>query len=324
MKKTILLIAIALASVSASAEVLEGIVVRVGDRIVTRSQYERRLRDTFTEIEQTTRPEQVAAAKEEVRKRLVDDMINELLIKDRADRLNISVTDSDVKDAIERLKGQYGITTDEQFEQSLRSSGLTRADMEARLRETLVTQKVFARELRNRSDLTDAELRDRYNKEKESYRLPERAHLREIVVLKPEGEAKQAEAKQRAVEIAEAARKPGTDFQNVASTMSESGSREKGGDLGEVAKGDLVPELDKAVFNAPNGTILGPLETKSAWHIILVEQRLPSEVPAFESIKDRLRRDATEATFQRDYDNYIAALRKDAFIQINQDMIPKG
>jgi peptidyl-prolyl cis-trans isomerase SurA len=324
MKKTILLFALTLTSLSASAEVLEGIVIRVGDRIITRTQYERRLRDGYAEIEQAVRPEQAAATREEFRKGLVDDMINELLIKDRADRLNISVTDSDVKDAIERLKQQHGIGSDEQFEASLRNSGLTRAEMESRLRETLIQQKVFARELRNRSDMTDAELRDRYNREKDQYRLPERAHLREIVVLKPEGEARLAEARQRAAEIAEAARKPGTDFQQVASTMSESGTRDKGGDLGEVAKGDLVPELDKAVFSAPNGTVLGPLETKSAWHIILVEQRLPSEVPAFESVKDRLRRDATEETYQRDYKNYLDALRKDAFVQVNQEMIPKG
>ena len=324
MKKTILFFAITLTAVSASAELLEGIVVRVGDRIVTRSQYERRLRDMYAEIDQTVRREQVAAAREEVRKRLVDEMINELLIKDRADRLNISVTEQEVKEAIERLKQQNGITTDEQFESSLRNSGLTRTEMETRLRESLMTQKVFGRELRNRADLSDAELRERYNREKEQFRLPERAHLREIVILKPEGETKLAEARQRAAEVAEAVRKPGTTFVNVASTMSESGTRDKGGDLGEVAKGDLVPELDKAVFNAAPGTIIGPLETKSAWHIILVEQRLPSEVPAFESVKDRLRRDATEETFERDYRNYIEALRKDAFIQINQDMVPKG
>ena len=324
MKKTILFFAITLTAVTASAELLEGIVVRVGDRIVTRSQYERRLRDMYAEIDQTVRREQVAAAREEVRKRLVDEMINELLIKDRADRLNISVTEQEVKEAIERLKQQNGITTDEQFESSLRNSGLTRTEMETRLRESLMTQKVFGRELRNRADLSDAELRERYNREKEQFRLPERAHLREIVILKPEGETRLAEARQRAAEVAEAVRKPGTTFVNVASTMSESGTRDKGGDLGEVAKGDLVPELDKAVFNAAPGTIIGPLETKSAWHIILVEQRLPSEVPAFESVKDRLRRDATEETFERDYRNYIEALRKDAFIQINQDMVPKG
>jgi parvulin-like peptidyl-prolyl isomerase len=185
---------------------------------------------------------------------------------------------------------------------------------------------VFARELRNRNDLSDPELRDRYNREKEQYRLPERAHLREIVVLKPEGgdATKLAEASQKAKEIGEAARKPGTDFSNLASTMSEATTREKGGDLGEVAKGDLVAELDKAIFSAPSGSIIGPIESKSAWHVVLVEQRLPSEVPAFESVKDRLRKDASEETFQRDYKTYIENLRKDAYIQINEEMVPKG
>lgn len=325
MKKTILLTAFALSTLSASAaQLLEGIVVRVGDRIVTRTQYERRMRDAFAEIDRTAPPDQAAAARQAVRENLTNELINELLLRDRADRVGITISDAEVKEAINRLKQQYGITTDEQFDSSLAQSGLTRAEMEARLRETLVGQKLFARELRSRSDLSDPELRERYNREKEQFRLPERARLREIVVLKPEDPSKTAEAKQRAVEIAEAARKPGTDFVNLASTMSESGSREKGGDLGEVAKGDLVADLDRAVFNATNGTVVGPLETKSAWHILLVEQRLPSEVPGFESVKDRLRRDASEETFQRDYKTYIENLRKDAFIEIHEEMIPKS
>jgi peptidyl-prolyl cis-trans isomerase SurA len=325
MKKNILILVFALSTFSASAaQVLEGIVVRVGDRIITRTQYERRLRDLYAEIEAAGRPEQAADARETARKNLVNELISELLIKDRADRLGLAVTNDEIKDAISRLKQQYNITTDEQFESSLQQSGLTRAEMEARLRDTLVTNKVFARELRNRNDLSDPELRDRYNREKEQYRLPERARLREIVILKPEDPAKLEEATQRSTEVAAAVRKPGTDFANVAMTMSESATRDKAGDLGEVAKGDLVAELDKAIFSAPAGSIIGPVETKSAWHIVLVEQRLPSEVPAFESIKDRLRKDAGEETFQRDYKTYIETLRKDAFIQINEDMIPKG
>ena len=323
MKKTILILALALSTLSASAaQVLEGIVVRVGDRIITRTQYERRLRDIYAEIDAANRPEQAAAARDTARKNLTNELISELLIKDRADRLGLTITDAEVKDAISRLKQQYNITTDEQFNASLAQSGLTRPEMEARLRDTLITNKVFSRELRNRNELTDPELRDRYNREKEQYRLPERARLREIVVLRPEDPSKVAEARQRATEIGEAARKPGTDFANVAFTMSEAATREKGGDLGEVAKGDLVAELDKAIFSAPSGSIIGPVESKSAWHIVLVEQRLPSEVPAFESIKDRLRKDASEETFQRDYKTYIENLRKDAFIEIHEDMIP--
>jgi parvulin-like peptidyl-prolyl isomerase len=323
MKKTIFAIAFALTATTASAaQLLEGIVVRVGDRIVTRTQYERRLRDMYAEIDATAPAERRADMREQARANLVNELISELLIKDRADRLGITITEAEVKEAIGRLKQQYNITTDEQFENSLRSSGLTRAEMEARLRDTLVTNKVFSRELRNRDQLSDTELRERYNREKETYRLPERARLREIVIIKPDN-GNIEEARTRATEVAAAARKAGTDFANLASTMSESGSREKGGDLGEVARGDLITELDTAIFNAQQGSVIGPIETKSAWHIFRVEQRLPSEVPAFESVKDKLRQDAGAETFERDYKAYIENLRKDAYVQINEDMIPK-
>src|SRR5687768_1964280 len=116
MKKTILILVLALSTFSASAaQILEGIVVRVGDRIITRTQYERRLRDLFAEIDAAGRPERAAEARETARKNLVNELISELLIKDRADRLGLTVTDSEVKDAVTRLKQQYGITTDEQF-----------------------------------------------------------------------------------------------------------------------------------------------------------------------------------------------------------------
>jgi peptidyl-prolyl cis-trans isomerase SurA len=322
MKKTFFVLVLALTSVSASAaQLLEGIVVRVGDRIVTRTQYERRLRDTLSEIDRSAPEDRRSVLKEEARKTLVNDLVSELLIKDRADRLGIAISDAELRESIDRLKKQYSITTDAQFEESLKSSGLTRSEMEARLRDTLTTNKLFSRELRGREQASDAELKERYNREKETYRLPERAHLREIVIIKPDTGSTD-EARTRATEIAEAARKPTADFANLASTMSDSGTKDKGGDLGEVSKGDLVADLDKAVFGAPAGAILGPIETKSAWHIMKVEQRLPSEVPSFDSIKDKLRQNASEETFDRDYKAYIENLRKDAFIQINDAMIP--
>jgi len=92
--------------------------------------------------------------------------------------------------------------------------------------------------------------------------------------------------------------------------------------MGEVARGELLPDLDKAVFNAQSGDIIGPIATKSGWHILKVEQRLPSEIPAFESVKDKLRKDVTDETFQRDYKVYIERLRKDAFIEIHDKNIP--
>ena len=278
MRKALVISALVfLPSLVSAAEIIEAIVIRVGDRMVTRTQYVKRLRDGYAEIEQTVAPAEVAAKKEDYRNNLANDLIAELLIKDRADRLGLTVSADEVKDAVDRLKQQYGISTDQQFAESLQKSGLTRADMEARLRDTLLMNKVFSRELRGREDLTDKELRERYDREKEHYRLPERARLREIVILKPSNAAAVDSARQRAEQLAAQAR-ANADFSLLATTASESGTKSKGGDLGEVARGELLPDLDKAVFNANSGAVIGPIETKSGWHILKVDQRLQQHV----------------------------------------------
>ena len=84
----------------------------------------------------------------------------DLVGEDRADRLGITVSQTEVNDAVKRLKDQYGITTDAQFAESLQSSGMTRPEMEARLRDTILTNKVFSKELKPREDLSDRELRE--------------------------------------------------------------------------------------------------------------------------------------------------------------------
>src|SRR6266849_798502 len=322
MKKALLVLVVAaFAAAATAAEVVEAIVIRVGDRVVTRTQYGKRLRDGLSEIEQTAQPAEANAKKEDFKRNLTNDLISELLIKDRADRLNLSVSSDELKDAVGRLKQQYGLTTDQQFNESLQKSGLTRADMEARLSDTLLMNKVFGRELRSREEATDKELRERYDREKERYRLPERARLREIVILKPDNPTALEQARQHVQQIAEQAR-ASADFALLAKTASQAPTINKGGDLGEVARGELRPELDKAVFNSPAGAIIGPIDAKTAWHILRVEQRLPSEVPAFESIKDKIRKDASDDAWQRDYKAYIDRLRKDAFIQINEANVP--
>jgi peptidyl-prolyl cis-trans isomerase SurA len=322
MKKPLIALALSLAaSTLPAAQLVEAIVIRVGDRIVTRSQYVKRLRDAFYEVDQTVPADQAKAKKEDMRKSMVDDIVSELLIKDRADRIGVTVSADEIKDAVSRMKSQYGIQTDAQFDESLKASGMTRADMEGRMRDQIISSKVFGHELRSREDMSDKELRERYDREKDRYRLPERARLREIVILRPEGTISADAASRRATDIAQQARSGG-DFVKLAQTYSEAGSKDKGGDLGEVTRGELLPDLDKAVFNTTSGSVIGPIATKSGWHVLKVEQRLPSEVPAFESVKDKLRKDASDETWQRDFRAYIQRLRADAYIQINEANIP--
>jgi len=322
MKKTLIALVLLLSATQGfAAEQVEAIVARVGDRIITRSQYSKRLNDGLAEIRQTTPPDQVAARVEEFKKNLINDLLAELLIKDRADRLSLSVSPAEIEEAIKKLKSQYGIESEEQFLESLRKSGMERSEMETRLRDSLLTNKVFGRELRSREDLTDRELRVRYEREKDQFRLPERARVREIVILKPADPSAKA-ASQAKAETAATRARAGEPFDKLAMELSDAPTKEKGGELGEVAKGELLGELDRAVFNVSAQGIAGPIETKSAFHVLKVEERLPSEIPSFESVKERLKKDASDETFQRDYKAYIERLRQDAFVQIHEKNIP--
>ncbi len=325
MKKLIAGLALMMAAATIQAEVVEAVLARVGDRIVTRSQYEARLRGGYAEIENTVPPPEVAAQKESFRKKLLDEMLAEVLIKDRADRIGLTVTKQEIDEAIKRLMEQYNLKSEEAFDASLKQSGLTRPDMEARLRDTLLTNKVFGRELRSRTEISDKELRQRYEKEKDSYRLPERARLREIVIVIPPAADLGARALLRAkAEEAATRARAGEPFAALVGEFSDSPSKEKGGDIGTVAKSELLPVLDQSVFATPAGSITGPVESPAGFHILLVEERLPSEIPGFEAVKERLRTEADQETFSRDYLSYIERLRKEAFVQVFENNMPRS
>lgn len=328
MKKTTLAIAatLTLLAGAASAEIVEALVARVGDRIITRTQYADRLRAAENEISRAGgTPEETAARLQRTRTGLLDEMLEELVIKDRADRLNITISEPELQEAVGRLKKQYGITSDEDFNASLKEAGLTRAQMESRLRETLLTNKVFGRELRSRAELTDKELKARYEKEKEQYRLPDRAEVREIVIVVPEGATGlvAVEKKGMADELATQAR-GGSNFAELAAQFSDAGTKSDGGMLGVVNKGELIADIDTAIFNAKPGDIVGPIPTQFGYHIFKIEKRMDAELLGFEAVKEQLRKDASEETFQRDYKAYVENLRKEAYIVVFEENVPRG
>lgn len=306
-----------------SAEVVEAIVARVGDRIITRSQYSARLREVLAEVAQNAPADQVATRQATARRELLNEMLSELLLKDRADRLGLTVSPAEVAESVSRLKAQYGITTDEAFNDSLKKSGLTRAQMESRLRDTLLTQKVFGRELRSRQEMSDRDLREKYERDKERFRRPERVKVREIIVIPADASNPDSigRASARAVQIAQRA-KEAEDFAKLAQEFSDAPTKTTGGDLGEVNKGEMIASLDEAVFKGKAGDIIGPIQTRNGFHILKVEQRFSAELPAFESVKEQLKKDVSEETFQRDYKAYVEKLRKEAFVEMHEENLP--
>jgi peptidyl-prolyl cis-trans isomerase D len=164
-------------------------------------------------------------------------------------------------------------------------------------------------------DVTDAQLRAEYSRSMDNFRMPERIHVRHILVsTEGKSDSEKKALKSKADDILKQL-KGGADFAELAKKDSDDkGSGEKGGDLDWVVKGQMVPEFDAAAF-ALKPKDLSPVVTSTfGYHIIQVLDKEPAHVKPFDEVKgaleDDLKKQGLTDKVQMMGDEIRAALQK--------------
>jgi len=108
--------------------------------------------------------------------------------------------------------------------------------------------------------------------------------------------------------------KEGCDFAGLAKVYSAGPGASEGGDMGYVKKGDLMPEIEKAVFNLKEGETSDIIQTKLGYHIFMVEGKKPARMLTI----SEARRDIEEAIFREKVNQkisgWVEGLKKNAYI----------
>lgn len=153
-------------------------------------------------------------------------------------------------------------------------------------------------------EITDAEIKDFYENNKDNFVVPGKAHAAHIL-LKTEKEARG---------ILERLEK-GADFAKLARERSiDDNTRDAGGDLGFFPSGQMVAEFDQAVFSLEPGGLSGPVKTEFGYHIIkLIEKTAPEEVD-LDTVSDLIRSRLVDERRKTAYSDLIKDLRKRAEI----------
>ena len=306
----VLLLGLAVAPVLVAAELVEQIVVRVNDRLITQSEFDRRL---ALAAKAPGHPTDLA----EMQKAVLEDLIREKLLDERAKEMAVSATDEEVEIAVARVKQQYNLASDAEFDASLAQSGMTRDELKRQMRETITLQKVIGRDVTAKLDQSDDALRTEYERRKEQfYVVPESAHVAEIV---RKFSPNDAEARQQAVAVVEEIRvkiKGGAAFADLAKESSEGITSAKGGDLGVVNKGELVESLDAAVFVTPGEEYPAPALLPDSIHLFHVTDRKAAGFKPFSEVKDDLRKRISDEMYEKRFTEYMDKLRRDAFVKI--------
>jgi peptidyl-prolyl cis-trans isomerase SurA len=292
-----------------AAEVVDRILAFVNSRIITQSTLDARAEQT---IRDTGGAPPDMKRREEMKKTLMEELVNEALLEDRARDLDLTTADAEVEDQINRLKEANKVTTEEDFARALAASGLTPDRLRDQLRKTLTVQRVVGREVNSKVDLSDDALRLIYEREKDTYRVPEKAHLAEILISKGEDPA---ETQKKAKEASDLL-KGGAKFETVVAQYSDGSTKSRGGDLGIVTKGELTAEIDKAVFSLPVGAVSDPIGTKFGWHLVKVVDKVPPTYKPFSEVRADILKREQETQFQKKLADYLDKLKQEAVIKV--------
>ncbi len=198
-------------------------------------------------------------------------MVRDQLIDQYAKKNNITVSNDEIAKREDDLKANF---PPGQWDEMLKARGLSEDDVHNALREQIIIDKAVGKDVH----VTDAQIKQYFDKNHAAFDKPEQVKARHILV--PD---------LKTAEKVEGDLKSGKDFAAEAKQYSmDPGSKDKGGDLGEFRRGQMVPAFDKAAFSLPVGQVSQPVKSPFGYHIIQVESRDPGQKATLDNTKDRI------------------------------------
>ncbi|HEV8199699.1 MAG TPA: peptidylprolyl isomerase [Candidatus Polarisedimenticolia bacterium] len=299
-------LALLAAGTFARAAMVEEIVAKVNNRIITKTEYE--LRRQYLNDQQKGASEDDAQAQRDA---LLANLITEALLLERAE--TIFDMDRIRGSLIDDFKKQQNITTDEELETALKDQNMSRKELEEHLMRLAVPNEIINYDVRRKISVSDAEEQAYYDAHRSKWETPATVTLREIVIAYTEDT--HDEAKSRAQGIAAQAR-DGGDFIELVKQYSEGGTREVEGILGPVSLKDLNASLAAASQALKPGQISDPVDSGRAFHIVKLEARTEAITKTLPEVKDELYNAVREEKFRPRFDLYLKKLWKENYIEV--------
>jgi len=343
MKNVVFLFVLFLASVSiCNAKVVDKAIAVVNGEAIMQSEFEKNAQPMIEQYTKSAPPAEQSPAKiEEFKSKLLDQMIDEKLLKQQTIKAKIKVTKRDIVNGLETVKKRFA--TEAEYQAELKNNGLTNTQFEKRIEEQLMVMKLIENEVKaNIAKPSDLEAKALYDKVQlslaEANKAPsgdanydalvnvfarlssEQVRARHILIKvdKDASASMKTDALNKAKKIRKEALLKDADFSVLAEKYSDdTGSKQRGGDLGYFAKGDMVPEFEKAAFSLNVGLVSEPILTSFGYHIIKVDEKKASKKMSFEETKNDLLDYIYRSNAEKKYETWLENLRSKASIKKN-------
>ncbi|HEX2917220.1 MAG TPA: peptidylprolyl isomerase, partial [Edaphobacter sp.] len=309
------------AAITPDGVVVEDVIARVNDRIISRSDMERSIQQLAAENQQNHVPAEEAADRQ---KNLLRDMIDQQLLLSRAKELGLNA-DAEVIRRLDEIRKQNHLDSMEDLEKAAAQQGVSFEDFKANIRNSILTQQVVRDEVGRHIQMTQGTEQAYYDAHKNEFAQPEQVHLSEILIPTPAdaSDAVVSQAKAKADSIAEKI-KAGADFAEMAKQNSGGPTAYQGGELGLFKRGGLAKVIEDQTFSLPTGGVTAPIRTRQGFVILKVIDHQQAGVPPLKEIEPQIQEAIYMKQIQPALRAYLTKLREDAYIDIKPGFVDSG
>ena len=327
-------------------QVVEEIVARVNNQIITRSEYDRSKDQLRDDVKQQD-PSDADKVYAEREKDVLRDLIDQQLLLEKGKDLGIT-GDTDLIKRLDQMRKDMKLESMEDLEKAATAQGISYEDFKQNMRNQIITQKVIGEEVGSHLSISKDEEQKFYDEHKSELEQPESIRLSEILITPKKataadsaatdaakaqaaGNTADQQAEQAALAAAEAKAnallkqiRGGASFEDVAKKNSDGPSAAQGGDLGVFKRGTLAKELEDKTFAMKSGEVTDVIRTKQGYVILKVTNHQMAGVPPLKDIEPKIQDALYYQELQPALRAYLTKLREDAYIDIKAGYLDSG
>jgi peptidyl-prolyl cis-trans isomerase SurA len=226
----------------------------------------------------------------------------------------MKLTDEQFKSAVDNIRKENNIETEEQFQAALRQEKMTMTELRAGLERQMLVQQVRRNEVIGRVGVTEEESRRYYDAHASEFTSVPSVTLREILVAAPADGSGDAAAKAKAEQIRQRAQ-AGEAFDKLAVEVSDSPSKANGGLVGPLSLSDLSNDLRTLLESMKENDLTPVLKTSAGFQVLKLETMSAADTKPFALAKPDIDNKVFEIKMRDETERYLVKLRSQAIIE---------
>ncbi len=316
------------------AEIIQQILVKVNGEIFTKTDLEQRqvavLRQQGQVIDPKTDPDnqQLRKLLNDITPMLMVDVVDEMLIVQRGKELGYRLSDEQFKLAIDSIKKENKIESEEEFAAALKQENMTMADLRGNFEKQMIISRVEQNEVFGKVGVTEEEARAYYDSHLAEFTTAPTVTLREILVSAGGDpntlNVAQDEAAKERVEKIRARIVAGENFDQLAADASDAPSKANAGLIGPLSVGDLSTELRQVIEGLKVGGVSEVIRTTRGYQLLKLESSTPAETMPFEKARELIGERVFTGKRVAEFEKYKRTLRQQAIIEWKNAEVQKA